>query len=91
LRATRAAGLALLFATVACGGEGETSLPVRFARESIYSRRSIRASAPGATDGASARRYPGQALPFAMIHPSPDTRTASGAASFYHCPYYAWT
>lgn len=34
--------------------------------------------------------YPGPAVPFAMIHPSPDTRTPSGAASFYHCSgYYA--
>ena len=34
--------------------------------------------------------YPGPAVPFAMIHPSPDTRTASGAVSFYHCAgYYA--
>jgi predicted alpha-1,2-mannosidase len=34
--------------------------------------------------------YPGPALPFAMIHPSPDTRTATGAVDFYHCSgYYA--
>ncbi|MCC6903084.1 MAG: GH92 family glycosyl hydrolase [Polyangiaceae bacterium] len=34
--------------------------------------------------------YPGPAVPFAMIHPSPDTRTASGAVSFYPCSgYYA--
>lgn len=34
--------------------------------------------------------YPGPALPFAMIHPSPDTRGEKGAASFYHCAgYYA--
>ena len=34
--------------------------------------------------------YPGPALPFAMIHPSPDTRTQNGALSFYHCAgYYA--
>lgn len=34
--------------------------------------------------------YPGPALPFAMIHPSPDTRTKTGAVSFYHCSgYYA--
>ena len=34
--------------------------------------------------------YPGPALPFAMIHPSPDTRTEKGVTSFYHCSgYYA--
>lgn len=34
--------------------------------------------------------YPGPAVPFAMIHPSPDTRSENGAASFYHCAgYYA--
>lgn len=34
--------------------------------------------------------YPGPAVPFAMIHPSPDTRTPTGAAGFYHCAgYYA--
>ncbi len=34
--------------------------------------------------------YPGPSLPFAMIHPSPDTRTQSGAFSAYHCSgYYA--
>jgi predicted alpha-1,2-mannosidase len=34
--------------------------------------------------------YPGPAVPFAMIHPSPDTRSETGAASFYHCAgYYA--
>ena len=29
--------------------------------------------------------YPGPAVPFAMIHPSPDTRTQAGWSSFYHC------
>lgn len=34
--------------------------------------------------------YPGPAVPFAMIHPSPDTNTANGDADFYHCSgYYA--
>lgn len=34
--------------------------------------------------------YPGPAVPFAMIHPSPDTRTKTGAVGFYHCSgYYA--
>lgn len=34
--------------------------------------------------------YPGPAVPFAMIHPSPDTRTKTGAVDFYHCAgYYA--
>jgi predicted alpha-1,2-mannosidase len=34
--------------------------------------------------------YPGPAVPFAMIHPSPDTRTETSAVSFYHCSgYYA--
>jgi predicted alpha-1,2-mannosidase len=34
--------------------------------------------------------YPGPAAPFGMIHPSPDTRQASGAPDFYHCSgYYA--
>lgn len=34
--------------------------------------------------------YPGPALPFAMIHPSPDTRTQKGAFGAYHCSgYYA--
>ncbi len=34
--------------------------------------------------------YPGPAVPFAMIHPGPDTRSRAGAAGFYHCAgYYA--
>jgi predicted alpha-1,2-mannosidase len=34
--------------------------------------------------------YPGPAVPFAMIHPSPDTRTQSEVLPFYHCSgYYA--
>jgi predicted alpha-1,2-mannosidase len=34
--------------------------------------------------------YPGPAVPFGMIHPSPDTRTEKGAVGFYHCAgYYA--
>lgn len=34
--------------------------------------------------------YPGPAVPFGMIHPSPDTRSETGGASFYHCAgYYA--
>lgn len=34
--------------------------------------------------------YPGPALPFAMIHPGPDTRVAAGASSFQHCSGYSW-
>ncbi len=34
--------------------------------------------------------YPGPALPFGMIHPSPDTRGDGAPAGFYHCGgYYA--
>jgi predicted alpha-1,2-mannosidase len=32
--------------------------------------------------------YPGPALPFAMIHPGPDTRDAKGANPLYHCSGY---
>ncbi len=32
--------------------------------------------------------YPGPALPFAMIHPGPDTRLPSGAPGFAHCSGY---
>jgi predicted alpha-1,2-mannosidase len=33
--------------------------------------------------------YPGPALPYAMIHPGPDTRTATGSyADFFHCSGY---
>ncbi len=32
--------------------------------------------------------YPGPALPFAMIHPGPDTRLPSGAPGFSHCSGY---
>lgn len=32
--------------------------------------------------------YPGPALPFAMIHPGPDTREAFGAPGFSHCAGY---
>ena len=33
--------------------------------------------------------YPGPALPFAMVHPGPDTRPKSGAGpAFYHCSGY---
>ncbi|HUH04115.1 MAG TPA: GH92 family glycosyl hydrolase [Kofleriaceae bacterium] len=32
--------------------------------------------------------YPGPALPFAMIHPGPDTRLPSGAPGFSHCAGY---
>lgn len=32
--------------------------------------------------------YPGPALPFAMIHPGPDTRMSAGAPGFNHCSGY---
>lgn len=32
--------------------------------------------------------YPGPAVPFAMIHPGPDTRAPTGAAGFAHCAGY---
>lgn len=32
--------------------------------------------------------YPGPALPFAMIHPGPDTRSVQGAPGFNHCSGY---
>lgn len=32
--------------------------------------------------------YPGPALPFAMIHPGPDTRMPGGAPGFSHCAGY---
>ncbi len=34
--------------------------------------------------------YPGPALPFAMIHPGPDTRAPWGAPGFNHCSGYHW-
>jgi len=34
--------------------------------------------------------YPGPALPFAMIHPGPDTRASGGAPGFSHCAGYWW-
>lgn len=34
--------------------------------------------------------YPGPALPFAMIHPGPDTRMVGGAPGFSHCSGYWW-
>jgi predicted alpha-1,2-mannosidase len=32
--------------------------------------------------------YPGPALPFALIHPGPDTTEPGGAPGFYHCSGY---
>lgn len=34
--------------------------------------------------------YPGPALPFAMIHAGPDTRSSFGAPAFSHCAGYWW-
>ena len=76
-------------ALVACGEDGEDLPEPELVRADLFAAidPAIGTAGVGFAVGST---YPGPAVPFAMIHPSPDTRTESGAASFYHCSgYYA--
>jgi predicted alpha-1,2-mannosidase len=71
-----------------CGGDPEQVSPAR-TRVDLVSAIDPRIGTGGEGFGVGST-YPGPAVPFAMIHPSPDTRTQSGAFGPYHCAgYYA--
>ncbi|MEZ4222965.1 MAG: GH92 family glycosyl hydrolase [Polyangiaceae bacterium] len=76
----------------ACGdGEGDEFVPDEPMPDKVdlFSAIDPRIGTAGVGFGVGST-YPGPALPFAMIHPSPDTRTKTGALDFYHCAgYYA--
>jgi predicted alpha-1,2-mannosidase len=74
----------------ACSGDpgDDNGAPVR-TRVDLFSAIDPRIGTGGLGFGVGST-YPGPALPFAMIHASPDTRTKTGAVGFYHCSgYYA--
>jgi predicted alpha-1,2-mannosidase len=90
------AALALLFLAVAgCGAESDDETANTEPRDPTPTRADLFAAmdpriGTGGVGFGVGSAYPGPAVPFAMIHPSPDTRTKGGAADFYHCAgYYA--
>ncbi len=69
--------------------DGEEEVQPEPARADLFAAIDPRIGTAGVGFGVGST-YPGPAVPFAMIHPSPDTRTETGAPSFYHCAgYYA--
>lgn len=78
-------GVALSLA--ACGGEPEESETPLEAAE-LFAAVDPMIGTGGIGFGVGSA-YPGPAVPFAMIHPSPDSRSASSpGADFYHCSGY---
>jgi len=72
-----------------CGEDGEELPEPEPERADLFAAIDPRIGTAGVGFGVGSA-YPGPAVPFAMIHPSPDTRSETGAASFYHCAgYYA--
>jgi predicted alpha-1,2-mannosidase len=83
----------LLVGLGACGGVEEpratTSPDPEPERADLFAAIDPRIGTGGVGFGVGSA-YPGPAVPFGMIHASPDTRTKDGAVSFYHCSgYYA--
>lgn len=73
----------------ACSSEQETETAPELPRADLFAAIDPRIGTGGLGFGVGST-YPGPALPFAMIHPGPDTRTTAGAVGFYHCAgYYA--
>ena len=72
---------------VACGGDEQlTPLPTETDLTGAVDPR-IGTGGIGFGQGST---YPGPALPYAMIHPGPDTTEVQGGAAFAHCSGYYW-
>jgi predicted alpha-1,2-mannosidase len=77
--------LSLAIAVAACGGDDDgPSGPV-----DMYDAVDPFIGTGGLAFGVGSA-YPGPALPFAMIHAGPDTRSSFGAPGFSHCAGYWW-
>ncbi len=81
--------LLLLSTTTGCGSSAkeDTGKETPPTRADLFAAIDPRIGSGGDAFGVGSA-YPGPAVPFAMIHPSPDTRTPTGAAGFNHCSGY---
>ncbi|MCC6213584.1 MAG: GH92 family glycosyl hydrolase [Polyangiaceae bacterium] len=83
--------LGAVLGAVACGEEARqaSSTPPPPPAPDLFEAADLRIGTGGVGFGVGSA-YPGPAVPFALIHPGPDTRSGTGAPSFYHCSgYYA--